>query len=95
MAGRKISPYKFLSADVRETIGTRIRTARKAKGMSQERLGRSARVYQPVISNIERGLFSGVPFVEIEKMCEVLEVPTDQIIHGLDLKQTERSLFRG
>ena len=58
----------------KEDIGKTVRTLRKLKGLSQERLGELVNVELNTISNIERGL--QYPSVRtLEKLSEVLDFP--------------------
>lgn len=41
---------------MREHMGTRVRRARKAEGLSQEQLAKKVGVTQPTISDIEKGI---------------------------------------
>ncbi len=70
-----------------ETLGHRIKTLRKAKGLSQERFAEKADLTQQHISRIENGLI--YPSVAtLTKIAKVLNIPLDDLV-DTDIKDRE------
>ena len=62
-------------------LGRAIRSARRDKGMTVERLGREAGVSTGLISQLERGL--GNPsFLTLQRLAEALELPFGHFMQG-------------
>jgi transcriptional regulator with XRE-family HTH domain len=65
---------RSMSIDLKRHIGTRLKQARKLKGLTQERLAEKVKKYPETISNIERGsVYVGLKL--LEKLAQTLEVP--------------------
>ncbi len=63
-------------------IGKRIRTIRKQRGLTQEKLSERCDVSPQYVSHIERSI--SIPSTEILlRICEVLEVTPDAILLGV------------
>lgn len=56
------------------TIGNRIKTAREAKGLTQEELGAACGTTKQSIFKYETGIVTNIPLDRIEKIAEILEV---------------------
>lgn len=64
-------------------IGSRIQQARKAAGFTQMVFAETIGVSTQYISDLERGIV-GASVPTIIKICDLLNVPTDYILRGLD-----------
>lgn len=76
-------------------IGCRIRMFRERKGLSQKEFAAAIGQSNSTVSNWERGLTR--PNVDVlDKICEVLAVPADDLLEILNIKdglsETERLL---
>ncbi len=71
----KRQEYDYIS------VGTRIKTARKAKNLTQESLAESVDVGCQHISDIERGI-CGLSVSTLIELCRVLEVSADYLLFG-------------
>lgn len=63
-------------------IGERIQRARKAKGITQEKLGNIIDMNSKNVSQIERGL-AGISIPSLMEICKALEVSADYILFGI------------
>ena len=62
-----------------EILGKKIKTLRKAKGLSQEKFAEKAELSQQHISRIEKGLtYPGV--ATLAKIAKVLNIPMDDLV---------------
>jgi len=66
---------------VTEKFGQRIRTLRKARGMTQEELAELSGLDRTYISGIERGL-RNVALRNIEALAQALEVSISELFEG-------------
>lgn len=64
-------------------IGSRIQQARKAAGFTQMVFSEKVGVSTQYISDLERGVV-GASVPTIIKICDLLDVPTDYILRGID-----------
>jgi transcriptional regulator with XRE-family HTH domain len=65
------------------TLGERVRAARKAKGLTQQRLGNALGVTQGQIANIENDL--NPPSTRLlKRLCLELDVSSDLLLFGDD-----------
>ena len=62
-------------------IGERIREARKAAGLSQEQLAKKIGVWQPTLSDWERGGVD-IRIAALTKLADGLGIPLAQLIGG-------------
>ena len=70
-----------------ETLGHRIKTLRKAKGLSQDKFAEKAELSQQHISRIEKVLtYPGV--ATLTKIAKVLSIPLDDLV-DTDIKDRE------
>lgn len=70
-----------------EILGQKIKTLRKAKGLSQEKFAEKAELSQQHISRIEKGLtYPGV--ATLTKIAKVLSIPLDDLV-DTDIKDRE------
>ena len=66
---------------MKDTIGGKIRTVRKSRGMTLNDLAQNSGLSVSYISNLERNLCS--PTLEnLEKLCSVLEIPTVRLLEN-------------
>ena len=70
--------------DIREKFGKGISKYRKEKGISQEKLAELCGLHRTYISEVERGV-RNVSLVNIEKICEALEVKIHTLFERLKL----------
>jgi transcriptional regulator with XRE-family HTH domain len=61
------------------TVGARLRKARRAKGISQERLALDASLDRSFVSGLERGEFN-VSLLVLAKLARVLDVRLGSLI---------------
>lgn len=64
------------------TIGGRVRTARKALGLTQPVLAKTVGIDQSTLSDIERG--SGFSAEVLMRLADALELSAEQIMRGAD-----------
>lgn len=69
-------------------VGRRIRRAREAAGLTQERFAELVGVSPQNISCVERGL-AGVSLTVLRRMCQILSVPSDTLLMGGELGTNE------
>ena len=63
-------------------LGKNIQTARKAKGLTQEKLAETLRVSAPTLKSWEKGS-RAIGLARLSMLAEVLQVPVDTLL-GLD-----------
>jgi transcriptional regulator with XRE-family HTH domain len=61
-------------------IGTRLRSARKAKSLSQERLARQADVSLNVVSRLERGEIEDPHISTLIGLSQALGIPVEELL---------------
>jgi transcriptional regulator with XRE-family HTH domain len=67
----------------RDILSSNISNARRAAGLTQEDLAHLAGMQTAVYSRIERGAVN--PHLEtVVRIAQALEVPIDDIVHGVD-----------
>lgn len=66
-------------SDFYQTIGSRFREIRTAKGLSQSEIAEKAKLSVPVVSDIENGR-SKIWLITFAKMCEALQVSANDIL---------------
>lgn len=66
---------------ITEKFGNRIKTLRKARGLSQEELAELCSLDRTYISGIERGL-RNVALRNIESLAQALEVSISELFEG-------------
>ncbi len=76
-----------------KTIGERIKTAREAKGMSQEDLGKSFGATKQTVYKYETGIITNIPLDNLEKMAVALGV-SSAYLAGWENTEEYRSLHR-
>lgn len=69
-------------------VGSRIRRAREAAGLTQERFAELVGISPQNVSCVERGL-AGVSLTVLRRMCQILTVPSDTLLMGGDLGGNE------
>ena len=62
-------------------VGSRIREAREAAGLTQERFAELIGISPQNVSCVERGL-AGVSLTVLRRMCEILRVSSDLLLMG-------------
>ena len=62
-------------------VGSRIREAREAAGLTQERFAELIGISPQNVSCVERGL-AGVSLTVLRRMCEILRVFSDLLLMG-------------
>ncbi len=65
--------------DIKEKFGQRLKTLRKAKGLSQEELAERSYLNRPYISGIEQGK-RNVSLEVMEKLAEALGVAVGELV---------------
>jgi transcriptional regulator with XRE-family HTH domain len=63
----------------REILGTEIRRARQAKGLSQERLGFQCGLSRNYLSMVELGQ-SSPTFEALERICDALDLSVSELV---------------
>lgn len=76
-----------------KTIGERIKTAREAKGMSQEDLGKSFGATKQTVYKYETGIITNIPLDNLEKMAVALGV-SSAYLAGWENTDEYRALHR-
>ena len=67
--------------EINVEVGRRIRQAREAAGLTQERFAELIGVSPQNVSCVERGL-AGVSLTVLRRMCEILRVSSDALLMG-------------
>ena len=62
-------------------VGRRVRQAREAAGLTQERFAELIGISPQNVSCVERGL-AGVSLTVLRRMCEILRVSSDLLLMG-------------
>ena len=62
-------------------VGRRVRKAREAAGLTQERFAELVGISPQNVSCVERGL-AGVSLTVLRRMCEILRVSSDTLLMG-------------
>lgn len=62
-------------------IGSKIRAARKAKGLSCEELGKILGVQKSAVAKYENGRITNIGLSKLKKISEVLEIPPHELIY--------------
>lgn len=62
-------------------VGRRVREAREAAGLTQERFAELLGISPQNVSCVERGL-AGVSLTVLRRMCEILHVSSDSLLMG-------------
>ena len=65
-----------------QKFGDRVRTLRKAKGLSQEQLAELTGLHRTYIGGIERGE-RNVSLMNIVRLANALEVPPSDLLQGI------------
>nr|WP_325211778.1 helix-turn-helix transcriptional regulator [uncultured Oscillibacter sp.] len=60
-------------------VGRRVRRAREAAGLTQERFAELVGISPQNVSCVERGL-AGVSLTVLRRMCQILSVPSDTLL---------------
>lgn len=75
-------------ADLLSIIGLRIRSLRKEKGWSQEKLAELADLNASYVGKIERGE-KNVTFKSLEKVADALEIPIEELFRQVESIDTD------
>lgn len=67
--------------EINVEVGRRIRQAREAAGLTQERFAELVGISPQNVSCVERGL-AGVSLTVLRRMCEILRVSSDSLLLG-------------
>ena len=67
--------------EINREVGRRVRQAREAAGLTQERFAELIGVSPQNVSCVERGL-AGVSLTVLRRMCEILHVSSDFLLMG-------------
>ena len=67
--------------EINVEVGRRIRQAREAAGLTQERFAELIGISPQNVSCVERGL-AGVSLTVLRRMCEILRVSSDLLLMG-------------
>ena len=67
-------------------IGNKIKTARIAKGMTQEELGKLLGVQKSAIAKYENGRIVNIKRSTLKKISDVLEIRPSELIFGEEIK---------
>lgn len=73
--------YQGATLDCMSTVGERIRTLRKARGLTQPQLAREVGIDQSTVSDIERG--AGFSAEILMRLCDALQASPYEIMRGL------------
>lgn len=71
------------NSSLNSSIGSRIQQSRKASGLTQMVFAEKIGVSTQYISDLERGTV-GASVTTIIKICDILDVPADYILRGID-----------
>ena len=71
-------------------IGTKIKTARQAKGMTQEELGEILGVQKSAIAKYENGRVVNIKRSTLKKISDVLEIPPFELIFDEAHRKTQK-----
>lgn len=74
-------------------IGSRIRQAREAAGLTQERLGELVPMGPQNVSDVERGMV-GVSLTALKRICQILGVSSDALLFGDTPENSATGLVR-
>lgn len=74
--------------EINVEFGRRVRQAREAAGLTQERFAELVGISPQNISCVERGL-AGVSLTVLKRMCQILSVPSDTLLMGGNLGGNE------
>lgn len=66
-------------------IGTKIKNARIAKGMTQEELGKVLGVQKSAIAKYESGRVVNIKRTTLKKISDVLDIRPTELIYGVSL----------
>ncbi|MFD4196691.1 helix-turn-helix domain-containing protein [Amycolatopsis thermoflava] len=69
-------------SDFTRKVAANVRAAREAKGWSQERLARKARVHWTTISKLERGIFNPT-LIMLARLAQALDAPLADLTRDL------------
>lgn len=76
------------------TIGTRVQTLRKAKGLSGAELARQVGISQPSLVQIEQGRTKSLKATTLHKFCEVLHTTPDFLLKdSIDEEANEQAML--
>lgn len=67
-------------------IGTKIRTARIIKGLTQEELGQMIGVQKSAIAKYENGRIVNIKRSTLKKLSDVLDIPPYELVYDHDIK---------
>ena len=67
--------------EINVEVGRRVRGAREAAGLTQERFAELIGISPQNVSCVERGL-AGVSLTVLRRMCEILHVSSDSLLMG-------------
>ena len=67
--------------EINVEVGRRVRQAREAAGLTQERFAELIGISPQNVSCVERGL-AGVSLTVLRRMCEILRVSSDLLLMG-------------
>lgn len=74
--------------EINVEVGQRVRRAREAAGLTQERFAELVGISPQNVSCVERGL-AGVSLTVLRRMCQILSVPSDTLLMGGSLGENE------
>lgn len=72
-------------------IGNKIKTARIAKGMTQEELGKQLGVQKSAIAKYESGRVVNIKRSTLKKISDILDIRASELIFGEEQKQPTES----
>lgn len=76
--------------EVNIRVGQNIKNAREAAGLTQERFAELISLAPKNVSDIERGVV-GISIGSLVRICEVLSIPSDDILFGHSANGTPRN----
>ena len=79
--------------EINAEVGRRVRQAREAAGLTQERFAELIGVSPQNVSCVERGL-AGVSLTVLRRMCEILRVSSDFLLLGEGAANDAEALAR-
>jgi transcriptional regulator with XRE-family HTH domain len=74
-----------------ESVGSRIRELRKAKGWTQEQLAEAASLHYSYIGGVERG-DRNISLETLEKIIAAFQIPAEEIFHFEDNTDRRKAL---
>ena len=76
-------------------VGTKIKAARIAKGLTQEQLGEILGVQRSAVAKYENGRVVNIKRSTLKKISDVLDIPPVELINNEELDEKKRTAREG